>query len=99
MLGGRLMSDYQKTWIEFWRPICTCKDGSLNLDQIQRELHDFKTTMDNVSKVYCHITGGKLSTPNYPAATVINVYEEEVTRKIDEAIADVLPPAGGIDEG
>ena len=52
------MEDYQKTFKEFWKVLVCNSDGSLNLDKVQRELHDFHTLMGNVGKVYDHITGG-----------------------------------------
>ena len=80
--------DYIETWEKFWKPLCVKPDGTLNLDQIQRELHDFHCVMGNVSKVYDHITGGKMSKPNYDADTVIAVYEDHVQDLIAEAMKE-----------
>jgi hypothetical protein len=80
--------DYKQTWESFWKKLCTNKDGSLNLDAIQRELSDFHFVMGEVGKVYCHITGGLLSKPNYHADAVIGVYEDRVEKLIKEALEE-----------
>ena len=36
-------------------------DGSLNVEQVKKELTDFKSVMDNVSVVYMTLTGGRIS--------------------------------------
>ena len=63
--------DHEKTFREFWKPVVCNDDGTLNEDKVMRELHDYANFMDNVSKVYCHITNGKISKPNTLAEAVI----------------------------
>jgi hypothetical protein len=63
--------DVEKDWIEFWLPIVSGDDGEPDIEKIKRELADFHFVMKEVSKVYCHITGGLLSKVNYRAETVI----------------------------
>jgi hypothetical protein len=76
--------DYKETWEKRWKTICTNPDGSLNLDQIQRELSDFAFMLDQVSEVYCAVTGGFLSKPNYYAGSVISAFEDEVQKRIEQ---------------
>lgn len=82
-----LIPDYVDVWNNFWKDICE-KNGELDLDAIQRELSDYHFLLDNVPKVYERITGGKLSKPNYYAGTVLAEYEDNLTRLIEEAIAE-----------
>jgi hypothetical protein len=56
---------------EFWKPIICNEDGSINMEQLKKELADFSFVMREVPKVYCHITGNRLSKVNYRAETVI----------------------------
>ena len=56
---------------EFWKPIICNEDGSINMEQLKKELADFSFIMEQVSKVYCHITDYRLSKVNYRAETVI----------------------------
>ncbi len=45
---------------DFWEEI-VCPNGKWDLEQVKKELADFKMVMDEVTLVYDHITGGKLS--------------------------------------
>lgn len=55
----------------FWKPIICNEDGSINMEQLKKELADFSYVMQEVPKVYCHITGDRLSKILYKAETVI----------------------------
>lgn len=55
---------------KFWKPIILNPDGTLNLEQIKKELHDFYTMLKNVPVVYDHVTGGRISKPLTPAEVV-----------------------------
>ncbi len=65
------MEDYEKIYEEFWKGIVENPDGSLNLDQIKRELADFKALMTSASEVFMHVTCGRVSKPNTLAEVVI----------------------------
>ncbi|MGG1652265.1 hypothetical protein ABHN03_03960 [Paenibacillus sp. NRS-1775] len=64
---------YQQVWEEKWKEICTNEDGSLNLDQIQREFADYSFMLDQVPKVYGEVAG--LSKPNAYAGAVIEHFK------------------------
>lgn len=66
--------------IEFWKDIIY-KDGKLDEEQVLKELYDFMVAMQEVPKVYCHITGGKLSKINYPASTIIAVADDLISEQ------------------
>lgn len=73
---------------EFWKEIVENPDGTLNLDAIKAELHDYWFLLEQVPQVYMHITGDMLSKPNYYASAVIQVADEYTQRLIDEAFED-----------
>ncbi len=52
--------DVEKDW-EFWKDIVFNPDGSINVEQLKKELSDFSMVMETASKVYMHITDGKIS--------------------------------------
>lgn len=85
-----MSEDYEQVWDDFWKDIVTNEDGSLNLDQIKRELFDFHVVLDEVPLVYVSVTGGMLSKPNYPARTVISEFENYVEQLNEWAISDFL---------
>lgn len=61
----------EKSW-EFWKPIIYKNDGTLDIEAVKKELCDFYFMLEEVPKVYCHITGNKLSKPLYFAHTIIS---------------------------
>jgi methionyl-tRNA formyltransferase len=65
----------EESW-KFWEPIVTKEDGSLDVEQVKKELHDFYIAMQEVPKVYCHITGNRLSKILYEASVVISAADE-----------------------
>ncbi len=75
--------DYEKTFNEFWAEIVLNPDGSLNVDQIKRELHDYRALLENVPKVYDHITNGRISKPLTPADVVCSVADEEFNKAVE----------------
>lgn len=95
-----MSKDYNKDWEETWKDICTNKDGTINLEQIKKELSDYKFMLDEVPKVYSYITGGTLSKPNYYTRGVIQEadnyfnqrvkdYKDEILEELDKEMKDV----------
>ena len=75
--------DPNKEWIEesnsFWKDIIY-RDGKIDEEQVLKELSDFYYVMKQVPRIYCHITGGKLSKVMYSAETIIaesNDYQQK----------------------
>jgi hypothetical protein len=78
------MEDYEKTFEDFWKELVCKPDGSLNIDQVKRELHDYHTVLSQVSRVYDHITGGRISKPNTLAFEVITQADEHYKELYEE---------------
>ena len=58
---------------------------------IVEEIKVYHQIFEEVSKVYCEVTGGRISKPNTYASEVISEYEQQVQRERDEAIREELP--------
>lgn len=78
----------EENWDQFWKDIVTNPDGSINLDQLKKELADFSFVMEQVPKVYCHITGNRMSYITYKAEDVIRVADDHFNEQLREAIKD-----------
>lgn len=85
-IGWEPLPDYMKSWRDFWRPLLSGNDGHVDLDAIMRELADYDQVMTEVTKVYCEITGYRLSKPDTAAHHVLG----EAAARHDEDIVDVL---------
>ena len=81
-------STVEEVWKAFWEPILIKKDGSINIKQLKKELYDFSFVMEQASKVYCHITDGRISKVTTYATVVIAiadaVADEEISRQINK---------------
>ena len=80
--------DVEEEW-EFWKGIVCNEDGTINVEQLKKELCDFSVMIGEVPKVYVAVTGGTLSKPLYSADTVISVFNEKYGNKA--AGIDYLP--------
>ena len=63
------------TFDDFWADI-VCPGGVWDLAQVMRELHDYRTCLSEVPKVYTEITDGLLSKPNTAADAVIAAHDD-----------------------
>lgn len=101
-MTAKEQAEITKDFEEFWLPIVKETGATvldINLEQVKRELYDWHTTMDEVSKVYCEITGNQLSYPNYPAVSVLAVYHDNLEHDINEAVSEALDEATETYEG
>lgn len=76
----RKQYDVEEEW-EFWKDIVCNEDGTINIEQLKKELCDFSVMIGEVPKVYVAVTGGTLSKPLYYADTVISVFNEKYGNK------------------
>ena len=67
--------EVERIWNDFWVPILQ-GNGELDLDKVKAELYDYKIVMEEVSKVYDHITNGRISKPNTQSDVVISETED-----------------------
>lgn len=68
----------------FWNSIIRNADGTINEEQVYKELADFSFMIGEVPKVYMHITDNLLSKPNYYAYGVISKADETYQRQYIE---------------
>jgi hypothetical protein len=81
--------DRQATYDRFWRPLVEI-NGVMVPELVRRELHDYAWLLDQVPKVYAHVTGGKLSKPHYTANAVCTQADEHYEQGYGEAAAEAV---------
>jgi hypothetical protein len=69
--------DHKQMWKKWWKPLLKATEDPS--EDVMKELADYAFILDQVSTVYCEITGGKLSKPNYPARVVLTEYEQDIS--------------------
>lgn len=72
--------DYETTFAEFWEDIVGLPGGIIDVEQVKRELHDYKMLLDSVPLVYSHVTGNRISKPNTHPDAVIAEADEHYER-------------------
>lgn len=75
---------------QFWRGIICNEDGTIDEKKVMAELKDFSYIIDQLPKVYCHITNNTLSKHMYPAETVIAVADDSYRTTYLQVFKDAL---------
>jgi hypothetical protein len=94
-------NDYEAEYERFWKAIVENPDGTLNLDQIKRELYDFSFLMEQASTVYESITDGRLSKTTHYASSVLQEHEDVLQERFEDYVDDeivVFLDTHGIDD-
>ena len=69
-------ADYLQIYDEHWKRLVEFPDGTLNKDQVARELSDCSMYMNHLAEIYDYVTHGRVSKPNTQPAAVIQIIEE-----------------------
>ncbi len=87
-MSDALDPEIELKYRDFWSKIVEHEDGSLNVNQIKRELVDYMTFMEQASLVYFHITDGLISKCNTCASSVIMEADRVRENEINDAIIE-----------
>jgi len=68
---------------DYWRDVYP---EGMTAEQVANELADYKMILENVSLVYCHVTGGRISKGNTLASAVIGEADAIMDSAIGEAV-------------
>jgi len=82
----------EQAYDDFWRDIIE-PGGQLDIQQVKRELHDYRTLLEEVPKVYVHVTGGRISKPNTIAMHVIAEADQHYAQDEAEAMREAVQAA------
>ena len=82
-----MLEDYQVVYENFWKEIVEDENGIVNMDQVARELADFRVMIDNVPRIYEEISG--LSKPLTDPKYILAALEERYVRR-DHILHDVM---------
>lgn len=66
--------DYIQEYNDFWKDIVENEDGTLNKDQVMRELSDYSMVMDNCARAYCLMTHQRISKQNTMFSEVAGIF-------------------------
>ena len=76
------------------------KNGKLDEKAVLKEIYDYDFILGEVPKVYCEITGGLLSKPNYASEVVLREFNERFWDKkiIISDIREMISSAKTLEE-
>ena len=72
--------EFEKSYEDFWKPLITT-EGYIDEQKVKNELHDLVFCHNQISEVYCELTGGQLSYANYYADDIITAIEDRTYDK------------------
>lgn len=75
---------------EFWDELIVNDDGTVDMDAVYNELHDYHLLAEHASRVYWELSCGRISKPNTHAADVISQVNECTESMKREDIAILL---------
>ena len=71
------MEEVEKVYQEFWKDIVENEDGTLNVEQVKKELADYSMVMDNCLSAYEEMSGGLITKPNTYFSEVLKIFQEK----------------------
>jgi len=83
--------EIKKLYDEYWKTKVEVH-GLLDRGAVMRELFDYHNMLMEVPKVYCHVTGNRISKPNTHATAVISEHDDRQRDDLDTAIAEAIEP-------
>lgn len=71
------MEEVEKVYQDFWKDIVENEDGTLNVEQVKKELADYSMVMDNCSSAYEEMSGSLITKPNTYFSEVLKIFQEK----------------------
>lgn len=69
--------ELEQEYNDFWKDIVENEDGTLNKEQVKKELFDYSMIMDNCTSAYIEMSDGMISKPNTMFFEVQHIFNEK----------------------
>jgi hypothetical protein len=80
--------DCQKDYDDFWKELVENPNGTLNKDQVVKELSDYSMLMEHMASLYTFATGNKVSYITTLPGVVYGLFEEELQETYERGYKD-----------
>jgi len=70
-----MLKDYEQVYEDFWKDLVEV-DGKIDFDQIKKELYDFHRLIQNIPRIFEHVTGGACTKPLTNVEVVCSLADE-----------------------
>lgn len=84
-----MAEDYKQTYADFWKSIVEHPDGSLNRDQVMRELYDYWILLEEVPRAYDEVTCGRFSKPNTDHGWIVAAVDERINEAAHDSAKEI----------
>lgn len=81
--------DYEAIWDKRWKEIILNEDGTVNLDQVKRELSDFWVMASFYQTVLEHVTGGRVSKLFTWPSVINSVADDIFNERVEDEVKDL----------
>lgn len=85
-------NDAEYLWQSFWYALVTRKDGSVDIEQVKKELADYYRLMQTAHQVVMHATdnriGNVMTDVNVIKAVMDDVFTEAVNKAVEERLRE-----------
>lgn len=92
------LTEVDEVYENFWKELVENKDGTLNKDQVKKELYDLNMLIKHLSKMYGRISNGMVSYPQTHPEVVIEMYEEALKSSYYDGYKDAEEDLGSSSE-
>lgn len=86
--------NYKKNYEEFWKEIVELPDGSLDKEQVMKELSDYSMLIKHLTKIYTLASGNKVSYTTTLPDVVYEFFQEELSDRYDQGYIDAKEEYG-----
>lgn len=93
------MTEYMDTYNEHWKRIVENPDGSLNKDQVARELADAVTLSGHLTEIYLGVTNEAIGNSFTKPEEVMKILEQRLLDAADDQIDDLISTLEEDDRG
>jgi len=80
-----------------WKDIIENVNGTINIEQVKKELYDYSKLMDRTMELYDKLTDGYISKPNTKIEHIIKIVDERISESYAEGYNDALELNGVIE--
>ena len=80
--------EVESEWEDTWKDILVKEDGSIDVEQLKRELFDYSQMIDRMCTLTHEVTGYRLSKPNYPVSVIMDEVEDFREQELKNRMID-----------
>jgi hypothetical protein len=77
-----------ENWNRTWKDILVKEDGSIDVEQLKKELMDYSDMIDRMCHLTSEVSGNRLSYPTYTVPTILTAMKEAQEQEEKDRIED-----------